>query len=479
VLTDDVMVGVRTAELHRSEIIEDGGCFEFVVNGQRIMAVGSNWVPMDAFHSRDKSRYAKALEMADDIGCNILRCWGGNVYEDHEFFDFCDANGIMVWQDFAMACHYYPQNEYFMHALQLEAEAVIKKLRIHPSLVLWSGDNEIDSMLAMTNNVDPAVNRLTREVLPHAVARHDPYRPFIASSPYISTLAFKSGDNRQGSTMYPEDHLWGPRDYFKGAMYRDAKAYFVSETGYMGCPARSSLEKFLDADYVWPYTNNDQWNFHSTAPVSWGEISCFDGRVMLMHNQVKQLFGEVPTEMDDYILASQISQAEAKKYFIERMRINMARNGGIIWWNLIDGWPQESDAIVDYYYEKKLAYSYIKRSQAGFMVMMGELDNWVYPVICCNSTLTTMEGTYRVYDVDTNEVLAEGGFSVAPNRNQHFNNIPMMYSEKRMLIIEWSINGQTFFNTYLCGYPPFDFEQYKGWLKKIRVLEEKAEDPEK
>jgi len=96
---------------------------------------------------------------------------------------------------------------------------------------------------------------------------------------------------------------------------------------------------------------------------------------MLMHNQVKQLFGTVPEEMDDYILASQISQAEAKKFFIEHMRAKMARNGGVIWWNLIDGWPQMSDAIVDYYYEKKLAYDFIKRSQRDFIIMLDEMDS--------------------------------------------------------------------------------------------------------
>ena len=81
--------GFRLLELKHSEKIEEGGAFEFIINHKRIMAVGSNWVPMDVYHSRDRERYAKALELADDIGCNILRCWGGNVYEDHEFFDFC------------------------------------------------------------------------------------------------------------------------------------------------------------------------------------------------------------------------------------------------------------------------------------------------------------------------------------------------------------------------------------------------------
>ena len=114
--------GIRTVKLERSDITDGkNGCFRFLVNGVEIMAKGSNWVPLDAFHSRDKDRYTKALALAKDIGCNILRCWGGNVYEDHAFFDFCDENGILIWQDFAMACHTYVPTPEFMENLRREA----------------------------------------------------------------------------------------------------------------------------------------------------------------------------------------------------------------------------------------------------------------------------------------------------------------------------------------------------------------------
>lgn len=467
-ISKTVRRGFRTLELRHSEIVEKDGCFEFVVNKKRIMAVGTNWVPMDAYHSRDNSRYEKALSMADDLGCNIIRCWGGNVYEDHDFFNYCDEHGLMVWQDFAMACHMYPQNEGFMKKLQREAEWVIKELRDHPSLALWSGDNEIDSMLAMSGGVDPAINSLTREVLPKVVERLDPYRPYIASSPYISTKAFNMGDNAQGSQNYPEDHLWGPRDYFKSDFYLNAKAYFVSETGYHGCPNKDSIEKFIDEEFVWPYQDNRQWNLHSSDQKHEG---AWGGRTMLMHRQVAQLFGEVPTDMDEYILASQISQAEAKKFFIEHMRAKMARNGGVIWWNLIDGWPQMSDAIVDYYYGKKLAYDYIKRSQRGFMIMLDEMSNWRHNVITANSTLELVKGHVKVYDLDSGDIYFERDFSAAPNCNTNLGSFELMHSVKGMFIIEWELDcGEKYFNTYLYGHPGYDLKQYKGWLKKISEL---------
>ena len=139
-------VGIRKLELIRTETtsIEKPGQFLFKVNGVPILVKGSNWVPADAFHSRDAARYEKILALFIDLGCNFLRSWGGNVYEDDAFFDICDRNGIMVWQDFAMACAIYPQTPEFLEVMRQEAISVVRKLRNHPSLALWSGDNEVD-----------------------------------------------------------------------------------------------------------------------------------------------------------------------------------------------------------------------------------------------------------------------------------------------------------------------------------------------
>lgn len=134
-------VGIRTIELDISDSTseDDIGEFCFKVNGRRIFAMGSNWVPLDAFHSQDTKRLGKAFEMLDDLGCNIVRCWGGNVYESDEFFDFCDRHGIMVWQDFAMGCGVYPQTLDFTNRFKEEAVYQIKRLRNHPSLIAKEG----------------------------------------------------------------------------------------------------------------------------------------------------------------------------------------------------------------------------------------------------------------------------------------------------------------------------------------------------
>jgi len=448
--------GFRTLELDRTDIVTEGGRFQFVVNGKKIMVVGSNWVPLDAYHSRDHLRLLQALELANDIGCNILRCWGGNVYEDHPFFNYCDEHGILVWQDFSMACNAYPLDDDFLAKLKKEAQWVISEYRHHCSIALWSGDNEIDQLISGKKK-DPVFNRITREILPQIVDRFDPYRSYIASSPYISSEAYKLG-----AKYYPEDHLWGPRDYFKSNYYSQSNAYFVSETGYHGCPDKSSIEKFIDANKVWPYQNNEQWNLHSTDQYN------SNHRTMLMHKQVQQLFGEVPTDMDDYILASQISQAEAKKYFIERVRCKMNSMGGVIWWNLLDGWPQMSDAVVDYYFTKKLAYNYIKRSSRDFIIMMGEMASWCHRLICSNMSFTERSGHCRVINLETGDEIFHTAFVADANKNTTIGTIQLMYSTQTMMLIQWRLDdGKEYYNTYLCGMPGFSLEKYKNWLEKL------------
>ena len=138
-------IGIRKLLLNKQTLPDDAGEFLVRVNGCPILCKGSNWVPLDAFHSRDAARYAQALELFAQAGCNIVRCWGGNVYEDQEFFDLCDRLGLLVWQDFCRL-RLYPQSRDFAQKIEQEAEHVIRKLRNHPCILLWAGDNEVDEV---------------------------------------------------------------------------------------------------------------------------------------------------------------------------------------------------------------------------------------------------------------------------------------------------------------------------------------------
>ncbi len=458
--------GIRTVELERTDTTDGkSGYFRFKINHTEIMAKGSNWVPMDAFHSRDAERYHKAFELVKDIGCNILRCWGGNVYEDDAFFDFCDESGIMVWQDFAMACYTYPRTDEFCMSMKKEATAIVRKLRQHPSLVLWSGDNECDMALSEglnQNSFNPnTVNKLTRSIIPDVIIDNDCGRPYLPSSPFVSDDVYKAKDYR----LLPEDHLWGPRDYFKSDFYKHSHAHFVSETGYHGCPSVDSIKKFISPDALWPYTDNSEWIFHSSDQR--GNPTKIN-RVELMANQINQLFGYIPDNLEEFSLLSQFSQAEAKKYFIERIRIDRPHKSGVIWWNLLDGWPQFSDAVVDYYYDKKIAYHYIKVSQQPFCIFCDEIKDEKQRIIASNDTLQKVSGSFVVKDGETGEIISEGNFDIGENQNAHLAEFKCPYSTKRLLIIEWKANGKTGFNHYINGMLPLDSERYKKWYEIIK-----------
>ncbi|MER3474431.1 MAG: glycoside hydrolase family 2 [Armatimonadota bacterium] len=458
-------IGIRTVERHRIDITtpEEPGEFVFVVNGVKIFAKGTNWVPLDAFHSRDLQHLHPTLDMLADLNCNMVRCWGGNVYESDDFFNICDQQGVMVWQDFALACGVYPDS--IIPAMRKEAEEVVRRLRNHPSLVLWCGNNEIDHTYLWSGlGVDPNTDRISREVLAEVVRQYDPFRPYLPSSPYVSPEVMRRGGD---TNLSPEQHLWGPRDDFKGSFYTRSLAHFVSEIGYHGCPDRRSLEQFLEPDYLWHWRDNEQWLTHATRPLP--KMTDYNYRIPLMAQQIAVLFEAVPENLDDFILASQISQAEALKFFIERWRQRKWRTTGILWWNLRDGWPIISDAIVDYYYRKKLAYVYVKRVQSDVCAMLSEPENGTHTLIVVNDTLHPAEGEVEVTDADAGARLLYATFHVEANDRILAGSIPST-RKPSMWLIRWrGANGRTFLNHYLAGERPFRLEQYRQWLRHLDI----------
>jgi beta-mannosidase len=454
--------GIRMIELLRTSVVDAQGQGEFVfkVNGEKIFAKGTNWVPADAFHWRDKERLPKMLEMANDLNCNMIRCWGGNVYEDELFYDICDESGILIWQDFGMACAVYPQDAEFQNMLAYEAEAVVKRLRSHACVALWSGDNECDWAYEWAGSrTDPNTNVLTRKVLTEAVRLHDGTRPYIGSSPYFDEEGYKTGER-----FLSEIHLWGPRDYFKSGYYIHSPSRFVSEIGYHGCPSPESMKKFLSPDKLWPWQGNDEWLLHASSPFP----DVYPTRVPLMANQIGELFTESPDNLEDFSFASQAVQAEAKKFFIEMFRMAKWNRTGILWWNLIDGWPQFSDAIVDYYYDKKLAYGFVKASQQDVCVMLAESDAWHQQIYIVNDTPDAKTLSYEIQDVETGIVEAAGTHTVKADSSTAVGKIPFVRSKQRMFAMTWTgdASGK---NHYLAGQPPFTLAEYKQLLKKSGV----------
>ncbi len=448
-------IGIRTVHLERSV---EKGLFRFIVNGKPLRLRGANWTPLDAFHSRDAERLSAVLKLVDDLNCNILRSWGGGVYEDEEFFKFCDEHGIAVWQDFTMACARYPQTEEFKRVIASEVNGVVKKLRNHPCIFLWAGDNECD-LAYRAENLNPDDNSITRQTIPSVLKTLDPYRPYIPSSPYIS------GNEKN----MPEAHLWGPRDYYKSNFYAQDTSSFISEIGYHGCPLPESLKKFIPENSLWP-PDEKLWRAHSVD--HWKDPRRSHDRVNLMVNQVKEIFGEIPDNVADFALASQIGQAEALKFFVERARLS-DRIWGIIWWNVIDSWPQFSDSVVDYYFQKKLAYYYLKRVQEPFIISISEPQDWSVKVIAINDSFEEIKGNYEVDDETGNKIMA-GGLDVGPYSRQGLGSIQARRGEIKLFIIKWRLENSSALhkNHYVLAYPPLSLAKYKKWLDLIKPYDD-------
>lgn len=461
----ELNLGIRTFEVQTNFVPGDDGEFKVLANGVPILCKGANWVPLDAFHSRDAQRYEQALSLFRETNCNIVRCWGGNVYEDHAFYDICDESGILVWQDFSLACAIYPQTDEFAKIIEREAAAAVVKLRNHPSILLWSGDNEVDAMYYNFGYDLPHVrnNRLSREVLPRVAASHDPFRFFLPSSPYIPLTV-------SGDLNVPEQHNWGPRDYFKGDFYRHSSAHFISEIGYHGCPAVSSLRQFIPEKDLWPI-QNDAWDAHNTEYTLCIRDRGYD-RNQLMVDQVRDMFGTECESLEQLAMLSQISQAEAKKFFIEQTRLKKWRRTGIIWWNMLDCWPQISDAVVDYYFHKKLAFYYIGRVQQPVCMVCAEPENWCHKIFLCNDSNEAHTVRYTVRDGETREALCVGEAVSPANENVCVGKVKTYSGVQRLIVMEWTLeDGRRGANHYVTGYPAFDARRYAVWLGIIEKLD--------
>ncbi len=469
--------GIRMVDLKRTSTTDAQGRGDFclTVNGKRIFAMGTNWVPLDAFPSNDCNRVDRAMGLANDLGCNIIRLWGGHVYESQHFFDLCDESGILVWQDFGMGCAVYPQEPWFLDMLRPEIISVIKAYRNHPSLAVWAGDNECDQAFSWAGTRrDPNQNMITRRLIPELLHAHDFTRPYLPSSPYIDEEAYRTG------APTSEEHLWGPRDYFKGDYYKNSVCHFASETGYHGCPSPGALETFLSKDHLWPIFDENgvpdrEWLVHASCMRA--DLSDpYAYRISLMRDQVKMLFQKEPENLPDFARMSQISQAEAKKYFIERFRITRGRRNGIIWWNLLDGWPQISDAVVDYTFGRKLAYFYIRRSQQPVLLAFDEPQQGRMALYGINETTEEISVSYRVRNLTDGKTVAEASSRLPAEKSSPMISVPVEDGEQKFYLMEWeyrtgagkTVSGKNHYFTNLLG---IDYAAYCDALKRAGLWE--------
>ena len=432
---------------------------------------GSNWVPLDSFHGRDAQHLIPTLEMWTDLNCNMVRVWGGGVYEPDAFFDWCDANGVMVWQDFMTGCGVFPQDDDYAKATREEILSVVLRHRNHASLALWSGNNENDGAFSLfvggTIHRDPNKDRNSRRTIPDVLFEHDLTRPYLPSSPYYSPDVFA------GKAKPSEDHLWGARAYYKVPFYTNSPCWFASEMGYHGCPNLESLKKMMTPGCVSPWkevTNNgadphrdfhwnDEWQLKACNAGLKPGVMRHGTRNNLMTNQAKIMFGAVAQDVEGFVEQSQTVQAEAMKTFCEMFRSRkFTRFNGLIWWNVRDGWPIISDAVVDWYGGKKKAYYALKNAQKDQMVCVVD-DHTAWAV---NDARRAVKGHVKISDKATGKVWMEKDFDIPANGKTELGKIP--FAGQGVVMIEATLDGRAFRNHFLYGEPPFKWADVKAWL---------------
>lgn len=327
---------------------EYGESFEFELNGKKIWCKGANWIPDHSFPSTiTRAQYRDRLEKAKGMGFNMLRIWGGGLYESDDFYELCDELGILVWQDFPFACSYYPDTGEWQNAVREEAEYHVKRLRNHPCLALWCGNNENEEMhYSKWGKADQHPPRyygqhFYDEVLPEVVKRLDSKTPYIRSSPIGNApvddpvAAKQRGPNSGG---YGDQHCW---DVWHGRgdwkYYAESTGRFSSEYGFASSCSLAVWDKVLDEwaeDY--PFNQEDPvLKWHDKTRKGW---DTFVGYTKLHYPD--------PVSLADWVYYSQLNQRDALRLGVEHYRRSPFCRGSLIW-QLNDCWPVQSWAILD------------------------------------------------------------------------------------------------------------------------------------
>ncbi|WP_035869424.1 glycosyl hydrolase 2 galactose-binding domain-containing protein [Cryptosporangium arvum] len=319
--------GFRTVEIDRT-----GGGFVFHVNGEPVLVKGVNWIPDDVFPSRmTRERYRRRLREAADAGVNLVRVWGGGIYEDRAFYETCDELGLLVWQDFLFACACYPEEEPLYSEVVAEARENVVRLAAHPSLVTWSGNNEnlwlYEAMGRATGQ--SWGEKYYLQTLPAIVAELDPSRPYQAGSPWPGRTDLPPNDPDHGT--FHSWEVWNREDYEN---YRNSAPRFVAEYGWQAPPAWRTLRDAVSDEPLRP--DSPGVLHHQKAEDGNGKLA----RGLAPH------FG-VPDGTDAWHYLGQLNQVRAVRTGVEHWRSWWPHTGGSILWQLNDLWPVTSWAAID------------------------------------------------------------------------------------------------------------------------------------
>ncbi|MDA0729062.1 MAG: hypothetical protein O3B70_06690 [Bacteroidetes bacterium] len=350
-------LGIRTVEW--SQLPDAWGTsFQLVINGVALQARGANVVPPGFHHGYSEEEWCKLVHWALEANMNMVRVWGGGVYPPDSFFDACDENGLLVWQDFMFACNMVPNDSAFFDNVRMEAREQVRRLRHRPSLVLWCGNNEVkrawhqwgwqelyDLHGQDSTRLAEAYNDVFHDILAEEVA-HGSSTKYHPTSP---TLDPRSGD----------EHAWdvwfGLEDF---SYFSRNNGRFVSEFGVQSLPEEHTLRE-VGVNHF----QDEALQYRQRSKMDWLEPG-FDGWDMMNHFMTKTVGPSQPDNLKDWVFRSQAMQAECLRQALERHRTSGGRHAGSLYWSLNDVWPAVSWSTVDDAGRWKLGHYAARRANA-------------------------------------------------------------------------------------------------------------------
>lgn len=457
-----VLTGIRTVEVVR-ENDSEGTSFYFKLNGIPVFAKGANYIPSDNFLSRvTHAVYDRTIKDAVDVNMNMLRVWGGGIYEDDYFYELCDRNGIMVWQDFMFACSLYPAEGAMLDNIRQEAIDNVIRLRNHPSIAIWCGNNEcleawhgwswktryaqqgVDSII--WNQYDT----LFHKELPDIVSAYSPKTFYWPSSPFSRYDGIAEANNG-------DFHLWSVWGQSKPIDdYNRIRSRFFSEYGFQSFPTIESVKKYAP--------NRKDWDINSDIMLAHQRGG------MDANNRIKKYLDisyPQPKDFESLLYMTQILQGDAIRTAIEAHRRDKPYCMGSLFWQHNDCWPVASWSSRDYYGKWKAQHYFSRKAYEDILVSTIRNNDSIQVFVVSDRqmpingslilTLMKHDGTVissinkkihiskdsvcklsvdkneLLKDSDENDVIIHTSFD---DGNQNYENISFLVSQKNVNFIE-------------------------------------------
>ena len=385
-------IGFRTIAL-LLEDDETGRGMTFAVNGKKIFCKGANWIPGDALPGRQTPElYEKLLSDAVAANMNMLRVWGGGQYESELFYELCDEKGLLVWQDFMFGCSTYPATEWFLEGVEGEVRYQVKRLKDHPCIAVWCGNNENLGALNWyaESRAHPArylvdYDRLNEGVVGRIVRQLDPGRPWWPSSPSAGEGDYSDNwhDDTKGDMHYWS--VWHEGKNFEA--YYEVIPRFCSEFGFQSFPSLETVRS---------YAPEGQWNV--TSPVMEHHQRNPRGNTIIVESMTR--YFRMPESFENFLYLSQVQQSLAMKTAVEYWRSRRPVCMGILYWQLNDVWPVASWSSIEYSGRWKLLHYAARKFYAPVHVAAFCADGKNVEIVGINDTPKQCKGTLRVRFID-------------------------------------------------------------------------------